>query len=175
MRACPPPGTPASGRHDTLCEGAVEKLEAFLETASPDILVMRSFGSRAERYPWAGRFPERMFLTKNDIAREGYVRGSVCGCAFRREYLKDRGVRFDERLSIAEDTVFFANTLTAGGSVVFADIPFYRVFERQDSAYRTRDEGFLRRITFQSHIQTQRSDLQSEHDRNVRFCLDRES
>ena len=37
------------------------------------------------------------------------------------------------------------------------------------------DEGFLRRITFQSHIQTQRSDLQSEHDRNVRFCLDRES
>ena len=130
---------------DTLCEGAVEKLEAFLETASPDILVMRSFGSRAERYPWAGRFPERTFLTKNDIAREGYVRGSVCGCAFRREYLKDRGVRFDERLSIAEDTVFFANTLTAGGSVVFADIPFYRVFERQDSAYRTRDEGFLRR------------------------------
>ena len=130
---------------DTLYEGAVEKLEAFLETASPDILVMRSFGSRAERYPWAGRFPERMFLTKNDIAREGYVRGSVCGCAFRREYLKDRGVRFDERLSIAEDTVFFANTLTAGGSVVFADIPFYRVFERQDSAYRTRDEGFLRR------------------------------
>lgn len=130
---------------DTLCEGAVERLGAFLETACPDILVMRSFGSRAERYPWAGRFPEGKLLTKDDIAREGYVRGSVCGCAFKKDYLMDRGVWFDERLSIAEDTVFFAKALSAGGSVVFADIPFYRVFERPDSAYRTRDEGFLRR------------------------------
>ena len=130
---------------DNLCEGAIERLEAFLTSSAPDILVMRSFGSRAERYPWCERFPEGTSLTKDDIAREGYVRGSVCGCAFRKDYLKDCGVWFDERLSIAEDTVFFANALSAGGSVVFADIPFYRVFERPDSAYRTRDEGFLRR------------------------------
>ena len=131
---------------DTLCEDALTRLGEFLEAMAPDILVMRSFGSRAERYPWSGRFPQGAFLTKKDIGQEGYVRGSVCGCAFRKAYLEAGGVWFDESLSIAEDTVFFANALSAGGSVVFADIPFYRVCERPDSAYRNRDTGFLQRF-----------------------------
>lgn len=131
---------------DSLYEGALEKLGKYLETMAPDILVMRSFGSRAERYPWSGRFPEGTLLTKKDIGQEGYVRGSVCGCAFKKAYLESGGVWFDESLSIAEDTVFFANALSADVAVVFADIPFYRVYERPDSAYRNRDTGFLQRF-----------------------------
>ena len=34
---------------DTLCEDALTRLGEFLEAMAPDILVMRSFGSRAER------------------------------------------------------------------------------------------------------------------------------
>lgn len=130
---------------DRILPGAQEMLARSLESVRSDILVMRSFSSRLERYPWKGRFGEEEIYTVEDVAAEGYVRGSVCGCAFRRTYLLDHGIAFDPDLSVAEDTVFFATALSAGGRLAFRDIPFYGIRERQDSAYRKRDAGFLRR------------------------------
>ena len=115
---------------DRLMPGALEKLSAYLDKADPDIVIMRSFSDGVERYPWTGLFAEGVFLTKDEVIRKGYVRGSVCGCAFRREYVMEHGLLFPEGIVMGEDLVFLSSALSAGGRVVFLDIPFYDVTQQ---------------------------------------------
>ena len=110
-----------------------------------DIVVLRSFCGDAERYPWKAHFREGVSYTVTEIGEEGYVRGSVCGCLFRRKYLLDNELYFNEELSIAEDTLFFARALSARGTVRFRDIRFYAINERPGSATRSWDGSFLSR------------------------------
>lgn len=131
---------------DTVFPGALERLFAALDGQDPDIVVMRSLCGREERYSWQGRFREGEYLTKKEIGEVGYVRGSVCGCCFKRSYLTENGLLFDERLTNAEDTVFFAKALSAGGRVVFRDIAFYSIDPRPDSASRNRDASLVGRL-----------------------------
>lgn len=131
---------------DTVFPHGMERLEQALERYDTDILVMRSLCGEEERYPWIGRFPDGECQTRQEIGRDGYVRGSVCGCAFRRSYLVEHDLRFDEGLTNGEDTVFFAKALSAGGRVVFRDIAFYSVDARPGSASRNRDTDLVRRL-----------------------------
>ena len=130
---------------DRLMPGALEKLSAYLDGAKPDIVIMRSFSDGVERYPWGGLFEEGAFLGKDEIIRRGYVRGSVCGCAFRKAYLTADASAFPEGVAMGEDLIFLSSALSGGGSVVFKDIPFYEVLERPESASRYHDEAFLKR------------------------------
>lgn len=110
-----------------------------------DIAVLRSFSGRSERYPWKDLFREGESYTVREIGEEGYVRGSVCGCLFRRKYLIDNELFFDEDLSVAEDTVFFARALSAKGTVCFWDVRFYEINERPGSATRSWAGDYLHR------------------------------
>ena len=130
---------------DRLMPGALEKLSAYLDKADPDIVIMRSFSDGVERYPWTGLFAEGVFLTKDEVIRKGYVRGSVCGCAFRREYVMEHGLLFPEGIVMGEDLVFLSSALSAGGRVVFLDIPFYDVTQQAGSASRQLSPAFLTR------------------------------
>lgn len=130
---------------DRLAPGALESLSACLDKVQPDMVIMRSFSAGVERYPWGGLFEEGAFLTKDAVIRQGYVRGSVCGCAFRKAYLTSNALTFAEGVAMGEDLIFLSSALSAGGSVVFKDIPFYEVLERGESASRFHDEAFLRR------------------------------
>lgn len=132
---------------DMLCEGAVERLLAILETASPDIVVMRSFGSASEKYPWSGLFADGTVCSKDEIVRKGWLRGSVCGCGFRKRYLDESGISFAEGIPLSEDLVFMSTCLSAGGSVLFKDIPFYQVCEHSGSASRRTDPDYMRRYS----------------------------
>ena len=131
---------------DEVFPGAIARVEAALAGQAPDIVVMRSLCGSEERYRWLGRLPEGECLTKEDIGRDGYIRGSVCGCAFRRQYLMEHGLLFDEKLSNAEDTVFFARALSAGGKIVFRDIAFYSIDARPDSASRGADNSLVKKL-----------------------------
>lgn len=110
-----------------------------------DIVIMRSFGADAERYPWKDLFQDGQTCTAGEIGEKAYVRGSVCGCLFNRKYLVDNGLYFNESLSIAEDTVFFANALSARGTVRFRDVRFYEISERPGSVTRSLNGDYLRR------------------------------
>ena len=131
---------------DTVFPQALERLNASLDSLEADIIVMRSLCGREERYSWQGRFYDGVYLTGKEIGLSGYVRGSVCGCAFKRSYLQENGLRFNEHLCNAEDTVFFAMALSAGGCVVFKDIAFYCIDPRPDSASRNLDAGVVARL-----------------------------
>lgn len=132
---------------DTLMENALRLLSKAVDTAQSDIVIMRSFRSESENYPWKGLFPEGTRCSKLEVVRSGYIRGSVCGCAFRKAYLQEKGLSFPEGIPLSEDLVFFSACLSAGGSVLFRDIPFYRVNERSDSASRKMDPAYFKRYS----------------------------
>lgn len=130
---------------DTVEENALDALEALIPDCRADMVILRSFSGSSERYPWNGLFQEGVVLSKEEILRQGYLRGSVCGCAFRRSFLQDNALDFPEGIPLSEDLVFWACCLDAGAKVQFRDIPFYQVHERPDSASRKVDGDYLMR------------------------------
>ena len=130
---------------DRLFAGALPRCLEAVRKAPADILVMRSFCGEAERYAWKGRFREDVPYSKEDFLRAGFLRGSVCGCVFRTEFLREHALRFPPDVSVAEDTVFWAAVLAEGATVRFADIPFYAITARPESASRRYDDGFIAR------------------------------
>lgn len=130
---------------DRLLPGSLPDLGISLEEREQDIVILRSFGSDGEHYPWAGTFEPGTICRKEDIIRAGYVRGSVCGCAFKKSYLIDNQLAFPRGIAMGEDLVFMSMALSAGGSVVFLDIPFYQIEQREGSASRRLTPSFLAR------------------------------
>lgn len=118
---------------DTLAPGSL----AALETApATDILIARSFNGPVERYPWQGVFSEGRDYSAAELMQGGYLRGSVCGCLFRRDFLLSEEIRFPEGVSLSEDTVFFGACLAKAHTITFCNKDFYHITERPGSASR---------------------------------------
>ena len=132
---------------DVLMENALERLHAALEADAPDVVVMRSFCGSSERYPWASRFRDGAICSGDEIVRAGYLRGSVCGCAFRKAFLTAGNLFFPEGVPLSEDLVFFSQCIAEKGRFLFKDILFYQICEREDSASRKMDENYIRRYS----------------------------
>lgn len=131
---------------DRLYKGALRTLcDMLADRMDEDVVIMRSFTSDGEHYPWAGRFDSGRTYTKADMIRLGYVRGSVCGCAFRREYVQQNHLRFPEGIAMGEDLIFLSSALSLGGRVAFQDIAFYEIVQRADSASRSLSPDFMDR------------------------------
>ena len=132
---------------DRLFPGALRTACATVGETEPDILILRSFDGRREHYPWERRFEPDRDYSLEDIKREGYMRGSVCGCLFKRDYLLRSSLRFPEGISLAEDQLFLNAAMAHGGQIRFKDIPFYLVEERPGSASRSYDDSFFTRLS----------------------------
>lgn len=131
---------------DLLKRGALQTLcDALEKQHEEDIVILRSFASDGEHYPWTGRFESGKSYMKGDIIRSGYVRGSVCGCAFSRDYLLKNRLRFPEGVAMGEDLIFLSSALSVGGTVLFLDVPFYEIVQREGSASRLLTPAFLER------------------------------
>lgn len=122
---------------DLLFPNSVELLLDYLKKGNnPDVIVMKSFTQSNENYPWKHSFIEGKEYDSYDVFEKGYVRGSVCGCAFSRCLVEHNNVRFVKGLKYGEDSIFFATTLLGNTRVVFKDISFYNVTVRESSASR---------------------------------------
>ncbi|MBR3562590.1 MAG: glycosyltransferase [Bacteroidales bacterium] len=138
---------------DTLDPACGPSLCSILADAAPscDILILRSFTGGKERYPWAGLFADGALASREGLMRKGYLRGSVCGCIFRRNFLSANGLHFPEGVRLSEDSVFFAACLGEAQRIRFCDIPFYRigVFEGSAShSFREDDPEQLARAMY---------------------------
>lgn len=119
---------------DRLFPGALQKADAVLGIHAPDILILRSFAGTVEHYPWDGRFREGRDYGVKDIVRQGYMRGSVCGCLFRRGYLERLNLRFPEDIVLGEDQLFLNAAIAGSGTIGFEDIRFYDIYEHPGSS-----------------------------------------
>lgn len=66
----------------------------------------------------------------------------IHGKAFRRQYLIDNGIRFNESLTIHEDTYFNCLAQQLSDSVIFCPTPFY-LWKWRDNSVVRREEDFL--------------------------------
>lgn len=130
---------------DRLCPGALELLADDLGNVDSDVIVCNSFSNNKPFYPWQDCFISNQKYEGRDLMRVRYVRGSVCGCVFRTSFLRRNGLTFSQELSIGEDTVFFACTLSAGANVSFRNINLYDVILRPDSSSHKYDDSFFLR------------------------------
>ena len=132
---------------DRLMDGALGRLSAGLPAEGVDIVIMRSFGQDSEKYPWSRLFAGGTVCTKREMVQSGYLRGSVCGCAFRKSFLDEAGLSFAKGVPLSEDLVFMSACLSVCERVLFLDVPFYQVQERPESASRKMDPDYVRRAS----------------------------
>ncbi len=130
---------------DRLFPGSLDLVARNIQACDSDIIVFKMFCEGREEYPWEGFFGQRHRYTAMDLMNKNYIRGSVCGCLFRLDYLKKNDIRFSDGLSLAEDTVFFACAISSGAGIEFSDIRLYDVILSEGSASRRRDATFLDR------------------------------
>lgn len=96
-------------------------------------------GSDADSYPVSVYDNKKAVCTDINL-------GVVTRMLFSREAVK--GLNFDEKLKIAEDTLFFYTVLDKSQCTVIQSVPSYYIFTRPDSALHIRfDERFLGVIT----------------------------
>lgn len=132
---------------DRLFPGALDGACVAAGETEPDLLILRILSERGEHYPWQGRFRAGQDYGKEDFLKEGFMRGSVCGCLFKREFIRRSSLRFPEGISMAEDQLFFNAAVACGGRIQFRDIPFYQVNERPGSASRRFDDLYFQRLS----------------------------
>jgi glycosyltransferase involved in cell wall biosynthesis len=142
----------ASGRFVTFLDaddlffpGALNPILNQTGEYDSDIVIFRNYCKEVEHYQWEGIFKEKQLYSGADLMQKSYIRGSVCGCFFKLDFLKDHGVIFCTDLSLAEDTVFFACAISAGAKVSFYDHKLYEIVPRESSASRRLDATFLER------------------------------
>ena len=130
---------------DTLFPGA---LRAVAGTSSDsDILITRNMAGEVEHYPWNEGFREDRDYGVEDIVSLGYMRGSVCGCLFRRDYLDRIRLRFPEDVRQGEDQLFLNAAIAAGGRIRFRDVLFYQIHEHTGSASRQWGDSFFEQLS----------------------------
>lgn len=130
---------------DRLLPGGIDALMNGIQVFDADIVILRSFNGAEECYPWKKYFREGMSYSSSGLMVHEYTRGSVWGCLYSRSFLTDNAIAFDERLSMAEDTVYFANTQSVAKKICFRDILLYEVIPREGSSSRGKDFDFLER------------------------------
>lgn len=124
---------------DSILPNSVKSLMTTIESQPLiPMIIMRSYGDNGvERYKWVHLYKHMQNVGCLDTINEGYVRGSVCGCAFSRKHILNNQIKFPEGIRNSEDTIFFFRSMTFCKNCFFADIPFYQVIGREGSASRT--------------------------------------
>lgn len=107
-----------------------------LRHSTTEVTFLRSFYGQTEHYPWAARFKEDTVYTARELICGGYVRGSVCGAAYRRDFILQHHIKFIPHVDFCEDYQFNMETLYFGHSFDFKALPFYRVIGRENSTSR---------------------------------------
>lgn len=102
-----------------------------------DLFICKSYEKNKELYSWNVQFNEVTNYDTITIINNKYLRGSVCGIVFSRDFIQKNNIRFIEGIRNGEDTNFVLQSLFFAQNTVFLDIPMYNVVGRTDSASRT--------------------------------------
>ncbi len=124
---------------DAIIDNALYSLVEFVagEMTAP-VIIMRSFGNgMSERYKWGHLFATGAAVNCIEAINKGFVRGSVCGCAFGRSFVIDNSLAFPIGVRNSEDTIFFFRCMAFCDKLLFVDIPFYQVIGRKNSASKS--------------------------------------
>ena len=132
---------------DVLFPDAVKSAGAGMDGIRPDLVILRSFTGDVEQYPWKRHFKTGRTYGKQDIIDQGFIRGSVWGCLFRRSFLEGHHLAFPDGISMAEDQLFLNAVIAHGASIRFLDIRFYEFRVLPGSLSRQYDDNYFHRLS----------------------------
>lgn len=132
---------------DVLFPDAVKSACVGMDGFRPDLVILRSYTDDVEQYPWKRHFKTGRTYGKQDIIGQGFIRGSVWGCLFRRSFLESHHLVFPEGISMAEDQLFLNAVIAHGASIRFLDVPFYEFRVLPGSLSRQYDDNYFRRLS----------------------------
>lgn len=123
---------------DWISRNSLGFIYSFLQkNKDTDILILQSYLNNIEQYGWNKRNFELQQYSGIDLFYLGYTRGSVCGCFFRKDFLRLKDIGFPPNVKNAEDTIFFRLCQCYSKNIKFLKLAFYNVFARSGSASRT--------------------------------------
>ena len=127
---------------DTLCPNSLSIIINEADTNKLEMIIAKSFiykngKTKEERYKFDETFLAKTFDGYNLITEKNYKRGSVCGCIFKVNFLKENKLYFPIGLKNGEDSIFMSLVYLYVKDVFFLDQIFYFVNERAGSASRS--------------------------------------
>lgn len=124
---------------DYFSPNSLLEIKNDIEQQDVDFFILHSHKSSnmCEVYRWSTLFNDRCIKSGIEIYKAGYLRGSVCGCVFRRDFIDKYNIRFYENARNCEDTMFFFLCQMHASSIMFLNREFYIVYERENSASRS--------------------------------------
>lgn len=141
---------------DELTEGSLAKLCTYLSEHEPmDMLVTRQIRNNGTREWMNGEPPleEHKRYSGVEAYKRHYVRTNAGGGICRRAFLLENDLFFPIGVRNAEDTIFFGQLQVYAKSIVYCNIPLYRINETEASASRSNDYTKLSK----SHVITMRA------------------
>lgn len=105
-----------------------------------DILVMHSVKQSTRGYDYIYPFKtdfEDIQFSGFSLYDNGFLRGSVCGVAFKKKFLSENDIIFHESIKNGEDSFFMTLCFIHSENIRFKDIVFYKVNETLGSASRS--------------------------------------
>jgi|SRR5690554_38269 len=126
---------------DTIYSNSLDALMKKTDNSELEMVIARSYIyergiMKSERYKFNDTFLEKTFNGYELIKDHFYKRGSVCGCIFNNNFLKENKIKFPLNLKIGEDSIFVSLVHLYSQHIAFIDQVFYLVNEREGSASR---------------------------------------
>lgn len=141
---------------DELVEGSMKKVyESLNDNKSIDMLVTRQIRNdgKQEKIVKEPPLDEHRRYDGYEAFCKGFIRTNAGGGICRREFLKEYKISFPAGVRNAEDTIFFGHMQVYAKSIVYCNIPLYRINEAEASASRSNDYTKLAK----SHVITMRA------------------
>ena len=159
---------------DELVKGALPNVVSYLDEHKPiDMLVTRQLKNNGT-IEWQTKAPsleEHKIYDGIKAYRNHYVRTNAGGGICRREFLREHNIAFPVGVKNAEDTIFFGLLQVYAQSIVYLDLPLYRIYEVEGSASRTLDYTQLAQnhlITMQAVAEVKKS-LKADREQRAVF------
>lgn len=123
---------------DSLLPNSLRILSEYLNNVAYNIISLLSFNNLVnESYRWLDIFESDKTYDCLSVLNKGYVRGSVCGVAFLKDFIDNNQLRFIDNMKNGEDTAFFFMAMYYSCSLTFKDIKCYNVIGRERSLSKT--------------------------------------
>lgn len=124
---------------DEIIDGALPKVHEYLENlGTVDMLVTRQtrYDGKIEKLVTPPTLIEGKKYNGIEAYRSQYVRLNAGGGICRTSFIREKQILFPKGVRNSEDTIFFGLVQVYADSIVYYDIPLYRIHTLEGSASR---------------------------------------
>lgn len=147
----------------------------LLSHSDIEVLFLKSICSsnNKERYKWSDKVEVDAIYTGEDLCKYNYIRGSVWGGVYEKDFLLYSNISFPKNIINGEDSIFILLIMMLATKIAFLDLPFYYVYEREGSASRifTVEKAYKFKENIKYLLSLRKNDLQKYQSYLINLAL----